>query len=109
MVSDVSARLSSGMVPFGYTHYESVDESPGLYCFWVRGACLYVGMSTNLKKRLQSHCMAESNTILKQHFDVYKNEIDLSIVYVDGTVEQLCELERQAISKLHPIANRQGQ
>lgn len=107
-VSDVILRLVAEQVPFGYTHYEHVDESPGLYCFWVRGTCLYVGMSTNLKKRLHSHCVAENNPILKEHFISYRNEIQLSLAYISVSVDKLCEFERQVISKLRPIANRRG-
>ena len=107
-VSNISSELANSLVPFGYNSYEYVDESPGLYCFWVRGTCLYVGMSTNLKRRLQQHCMTEDNPILKDHFRSYSNEIKLSFVYRDVLVDELRRYESQAISKLRPIANRSG-
>lgn len=107
-MSDIASKLASDLVQLGYTYYEHVDESPGLYCFWIRGTCLYVGMSTNLKRRLQQHCSAEDNPILKDHFRSYSNEIKLSLVYRNASVDELRRLELQAISKLRPIANRSG-
>ena len=105
---DIASRLAKDPVPFGYRSYEHVAETPGLYCFWIRRACLYVGMSTNLKRRLQQHCTAEDNPILKDHFRVYSSEVRLSLAYRNVPVDELRKLESQAISKLHPIANRSG-
>ena len=107
-MSDIASKLAKDPVPFGYRSYERVDEMPGLYCFWIRGACLYVGMSTNLKRRLQQHCTAEDNPILKDHFRVYSSEVRLSFACRDVPVDDLRRLESQAISKLRPIANRSG-
>ena len=100
--------LTRDRVPFGYASYERVAETPGLYCFWIRGACLYVGMSGNLKRRLQQHCTAEDNPILRDHFRVYSGEVEISIVYRDVSADELRKIESRAISKLHPIANRSG-
>lgn len=108
MVSDIVSILTKDSVPFGYSSHESVNESPGLYCFWLRNACLYVGMSTNLKRRLIQHCTMEDNPILKSHFHTYANEISLSLAYKNVAEKDLRSLESRAISKLRPLANRQG-
>ena len=107
-MSDVVSRLSDCPIPFGRMSYEHVDESPGLYCFWVRGTCLYVGMSTNLKRRLKEHCEAEDNERLSEYFEAYGAEIDAVIVYRDAPEARLRELESDAIKKLRPLANRRG-
>lgn len=107
-VSDIVGKLSRDHMPFGYNSYEHIEDSPGLYSFWVRGTCLYVGMSTSLKRRLEEHCRAESNPILKEYFEAYKNEIMLSMAYKCMPDDKLLKLESRAISALVPIANRTG-
>ena len=107
-MSDISA-LSRGLVGFGRQFHENVDEVQGLYAFWVRGACLYVGMSMNLKSRMQQHCEMETNPKIIENYDAYGGEIDVSLLYLEGYCEeQLRILESEAIRKFNPIANRQG-
>ena len=108
VVSDIVARLSHDKTGFGYLSYENVDELSGLYCFWVRDKCLYVGISTNLKRRLKQHCEGEDNKLLAEHFKAYGNEIKVSIVYEDTTEQNLRRLESDAIRELRPIANIRG-
>lgn len=108
-MSDIVGRLSAHPRLFGRMSYESVDESPGLYCFWVRGRCLYVGMSsTSLKRRLKEHCEAEDNELLSEYFETYGEDIEIVIVYSDAPEQSIRELESEAIRKLYPLANRQG-
>lgn len=105
-VSDIVSKLSKCTIQFGYRSYEQVDESSGIYCFWVRGVCLYIGMSTNLKQRLEQHCKSEVNPILKNYFETYENEISLSLAYENVSENELFRIESHAISAMHPIANR---
>lgn len=107
-VSDIVSRLSDRPVPFGRMSYEHINESPGLYCFWVRGACLYVGMSMNLRRRLREHCEAEDNVQLAEYFETYGSEIGVVTVYHDAPEARLRELESEAIRRMRPLANRQG-
>ena len=109
VVSDIVERLSTKNMGFGYMAYANVDEMGGLYSFWVRDTCLYVGESTNLKRRLKEHCEFEENPILKENFDAYSDEIMMVIAYEENAgVDELKKLESEAIKKMHPIANRQG-
>ena len=108
-MSDVVSRLSDHPTQFGSMFYESVDESPGLYSFWVRGVCLYVGKSMNLKRRLREHCEAEDNMLIRENFEVYGTEIKVVIAHYEGISEKyLYELESEAIRRMKPLANRQG-
>ena len=50
----------------------------------------------------------EDNPILKSHFHTYANEISLSLAYKNVAEKDLRSLESRAISKLRPLANRQG-
>lgn len=109
-MSDVVSRLSGHPVSFGSMSYEGVDDTPGLYCFWVRDTCLYVGKSDiSLKRRLKEHCEAEDNPLLREKFKAYSTEIKVVVAYYDGiSKERLRELESEAIRKMRPLANRQG-
>lgn len=105
---DAVKMLSGRRSGFGRLFYESIDESPGLYCFWTRNTCLYVGMSTNLKRRMKQHCEAETNPQLAEYFDVYNGEIEACVVYENVGEEILRRMESYAIQCLHPLANRMG-
>lgn len=109
-MSDVVSRLSGRPAPFGSMSYEGVDDSPGLYSFWVRGRCLYVGKSdTSLRRRLKEHCEAEDSPLLRENFEAYGTEIKAVVAYYeDVSEERLRELESEAIRKMRPLANRQG-
>ena len=109
-VSDIVSKLSERRVPFGRMSYEGADDVPGLYCFWVRGTCLYVGKSdTSLKRRLKEHCEAEDNPLLRENFEAYGKDIEMVIVnYDDISKKRLGELEFEAIRNMKPLANRQG-
>ena len=109
MVSDIVKRLSKDLTNFGQMVYENVDDVAGLYCFWVRGKCLYVGKSMSLKTRLKQHCEFQTNPILVEYFDVYSTEIKMALVFEPGMNDaELYKLESEAIKKMSPIANRQG-
>ena len=107
-MSDVISKLKTGLVSFGFAADEGVNASPGLYCFWLRGTCLYVGMSTNLKRRIAAHCTGETNPELADYFDTFEDEIKMAVAYIDAPEDELRKMEAGAMSKLHPITNRQG-
>lgn len=105
----VVSALSGPLAPFGHMSSEHADESPGLYSFWVRGTCLYVGMSMNLRQRLRQHCESEDNGQLRECFEAYSTEIKFAVMYHhDITEPRLRKLESGAIKAMHPLANRQG-
>ena len=80
-MSETARRLEAGPVPFGRGSHKVVDPLPGLYAFWVRGACLYVGMTANLERRILEHETAEDNPALGRYFGAYPGEIKVSIAY----------------------------
>ena len=103
----VSALMSCPM-PFGYGSHETVDESPGLYSFWARGTCLYVGMSENIRRRIKEHETAEANAELAKYFADFAEEIEFSVVYADMPEAVLRRLELDAVKRLRPLTNMQG-
>lgn len=101
-MSDVIDRLRLDTVPFGYEHHEVVPAEPGLYSFWLRERCLYVGMSDNLKRRIREHESNETNTDLAGYFDEFHDQIKISVVPMRGDLRRM---ESEAIRDLHPVTN----
>ena len=107
-MSEIESSLRKERIPFGYRRYEHVDESPGLYSFWARDTCLYVGMSMNLRNRLEQHCINESNPELKEFFETYNTEITFSVECVDVSEKELQRIEAVTIRAMQPLTNRIG-
>ncbi len=104
-VYDISSLISR-QVLCDFMFCNQIRRSPGLYSFWLRGRCLYVGMSDDLQRRILQHTHNETNPELAKYFDVYKNEIKISLAYLSCTKAELLNRERYAIDQLRPIANR---
>lgn len=97
--------LKTGLALFGHGSHVVVDPMPGLYAFWLRGTCLYVGMSENLARRVSEHETAEANPALNRYFCKFPGEIKMSIVYVNADANRLRDLESESIVKLRPLTN----
>ena len=106
-MSDIAGRLKNAAVPFGYLRHGAVPDGPGLYSFWLRGRCLYVGMSDDLRRRIHQHATMEANPALARYFAAYRNEIKVSAVPVRGA--DLRREEAGAIEELRPATNRTGE
>lgn len=104
-MSDMAGLLGTGLVPFGHGSHGAVDPAPGLYAFWLRGTCLYVGMSENLARRISEHEAAEANPALLRYFRRFPGEIEMSTAYVDAGAGRLRALESESIARLRPLAN----
>ena len=107
-MSEIADALRNSRVPFDSRSHERIDASPGLYAFWLRGTCLYVGMSEDLKRRIYQHATSEDNLELAHHFETYPYEIEISVVYKDIDSAILHRLELDTISALRPTDNIQG-
>lgn len=101
------ADLRSPRAPFGSGSHERISASPGLYAFWLRDTCLYVGMSEDLRRRIYQHENFEDNPELDRHFQAYPHEIEISVAYKDAASVVLRRLEQEAIRELNPLANVQ--
>ena len=104
-MSDMTQRLGSNLVPFGHGCHEVVDSIPGLYAFWLRGTCLYVGMTENMARRISEHETAEINPFLSQYFCKFPGEIEMAIAYVNTDARCLKDLESECIARLRPLTN----
>ena len=97
-------------------HYAFADRiAPnlaGLYVFWLEsGACLYVGRSINLRRRLREHKLQEDNPELQRWFRCFSRAIQVS--YIGRPINQfgdaIATLEQRAIRALRPLTNVQLQ
>lgn len=107
-MSSVAGLLSSNLAPFGHGCHKVVDPGPGLYAMWLRGQCLYVGMSEYLRRRISQHETAEDNQDLADYYRQFPGEIQVSVVHVDAGAARLRQLESEVINKLRPAANSRG-
>lgn len=94
---------------FDYNFHNRVaPESSGLYAFWLdSGACLYVGMSTNISQRMYQHRMQEHNPFLESYFRAFSRRIEVSYITLrDRSAADLRQLEDKLISVLRPLTNK---
>ena len=98
----------SGRVPFDYLFCNQVRPAGGVYAFWLRDECLYVGMSGDLRRRIGQHSTCEDNPELAGYFRACPGEIQISLEYLACPVPEMRRIERDLIRGLHPVANRQG-
>lgn len=108
VVFDIMSRLVSEKKSFAYDFHNQITNSRGLYCFWLRDSCLYVGMSEDLQRRIAEHSHAEDNPLLIKYFKAYSNEIKISFIYLDFSTDKLKHIESKVILELRPMANRKG-
>ena len=107
-MSVIMSELESGARPFDYNFHSNVGNHAGLYSFWLRGRCIYVGMSMDLQKRIAQHSRDEANPKLREYFEGYPKEIEISFVYLDRSEDEIRSMESQIISGVRPLANVAG-
>ena len=89
-------------------HHRVADGAGGLYAFWLNaGACLYVGQSRDLSRRLYQHRMNEHNSDLEGYFRAFSQQIEVSYFALPNPGEaDLKRLEDRLIETLRPITNK---
>ena len=107
-MSSLTSLLTTNFMPFGHSCHEVVDPGPGLYAMWLRGQCLYVGMSEDIRRRISQHENSEDNQDLAAYYRQFPSEVRIAVVHVDVDAYQLRRLESEAIEKLRPIVNKRG-
>ena len=100
--------LRNGRRPFTHMFDHRIGRTEqGLYAFWLRSSCLYVGMSTVLRRRIHQHRMQEHNDTLSRYFIAFWSDIEASFVALNGKTEpELRRAEREVIQQLRPRTNK---
>ena len=108
-ITSLVERLSHTR-PFDYNYPGRVgDDVSGLYSFWLRGCCLYVGMSIDIRRRLIDHRMNEENPKLAGYVRAFHGEIEASFVPLEGiTKTMLHDIEKRVIRSMRPQTNVSG-
>lgn len=107
MCSDAIETLKVEREPFDYCFHNRVKQGqPGLYAFWLQaGACLYVGQSKDISRRLYQHRMHEHNPRLEKFFTTFPKDIQVSYVVLGNGRTRLRKIEELAIHRLRPLTN----
>jgi excinuclease UvrABC nuclease subunit len=80
-----------------------VPEEPGVYMFWARRLCLYVGKADNLRSRLLQHWRDCHNQELKNWMRVHGSKLCISYLV---SKRSLPVLEQEYIDRLSPHLNK---
>ena len=98
-------RLRRG--PFTYNYHNRISKDmSGLYAFWLRGRCLYVGKSIDISRRMYQHRMTEHNPKLERYFSAFAQEIEVSYIsLMDKSETEILRLENKMIRILRPATN----
>ena len=99
-------RTQQQVFDFGF-QYRVDSGLGGLYAFWLSGgACLYVGMTIDIRRRMGEHRTDTHNSHLQQYFSAFYGEIMVSYVALPGYSEaELKAMEDKAKGKLRPFNN----
>ena len=102
--------MLSATRPFDYNYHNRVGGGVrGLYSFWFHGCCLYVGMSTDIGRRLWEHRTNETNADLHKYTHAFSREIEVSHVDMAGIERKVLEdIEARVIRRMEPRTNRQN-
>lgn len=104
------AEMLSYTRPFTYNYHNTVGEGVrGLYSFWLRGCCLYVGRSMDIRRRLWEHRTNEANQDLAKYMSAFSRDIEVSHIELENiTKKVLKDVEAKAIRYMDPKTNLQN-
>ena len=93
---------------FDYNFHHRASRSGGLYAFWLdAGACLYVGESNNISRRMSDHRFREHNDELEEYFIAYPQQIQVSYVALPSLSRgDRLRLEDKLKITLRPLTNK---
>lgn len=103
-------KMLSYTRPFTYNYHNMVETGVcGLYSFWLRGCCLYVGRSMDIRRRLWEHRTNETNLDLARYMSAFSGDIEVSHIELENITERVLEdIEARVIRYMDPRTNRQN-
>lgn len=93
---------------FDYNFHNRVEPgTAGLYAFWLdTGACLYVGESEDIGRRMYQHRFAQHNPDLRRFLKAFAQRIEVSYYTLQGSSQaDRRQLERRLIDALRAFTN----
>ena len=102
MCESSCARLAFKLVNIEST----IPEEPGVYAFWFRNNCIYVGKTEQqtLKKRILDHWRDPQNPGLRLWLKAQRNKIDISFRVINN-ISQIKVYEKYYINYFQPRTN----
>lgn len=91
--------------PFRFSVIDKAPNTPGVYVFFLRHRCIYVGKTeVSLRQRLTQHWVGSHNRKLRTYLDA--NGKELKICYKDINQSGMIDVwERYCIKTYQPVAN----
>lgn len=82
------------------------DDHGGVYGFWFRRYCVYIGMTVrqSLRKRLSDHWVCSHNKFLRDWIKAKGENLQVSFRPLQSALE-ITELEKKYIRRYQPLAN----
>jgi excinuclease UvrABC nuclease subunit len=91
-------------IPFRRSSIETViPAESGIYMFWSKKFCLYVGKADNLRERLISHWGKSHNPDLRLWIKAHGADLCITFKTID---ENLQNAEQELIDRLSPHLNK---
>ena len=91
-------------IPFRRSSIEaSVPSASGIYMFWSKKFCLYVGKADNLCERLLSHWLRSHNPELNMWIKARGTDLCVTYRLVDSNLQNA---EQELIDRLSPHLNK---
>ena len=99
-----SACLPNGGIPFRRSTIEVVvPQKSGIYVFWSKRFCLYVGKADVLRERLLRHWVASHNPDLRLWIRAHGSKLSVTYKLVESDLQNA---EQSYIDMLSPHLNK---
>lgn len=93
------------LAPFSLRAIDRLDpDAAGVYGFWFRRECIYIGLASNLRSRLLQHWAGSHNDGLKDWMRAKKADLHFNYK-VAGPADDIKQMERFFIQRFSPRTN----
>jgi len=83
---------------------ETLPEESGIYIFYLKNCCIYIGRSKNLKQRISTHLHTDKYSIIHTIFRYSKNDT-FKVKFALVRKNLILKTERYCINKMKPVFN----
>jgi excinuclease UvrABC nuclease subunit len=104
----MSCNPTEGTIPFRLAAFEALPfDKHGLYSFWYKRTCIYVGKAENssIRKRLTEHWTKTHNDYLADWINAKGPDLRIKVKVIETRAE-IEIFERFFIRKFKPLANK---
>lgn len=97
----------TSLQPFRLSRIEQLPGGRGIYGFWYRRRCIYIGKAQDqpIRTRLEQHWKRCHNDDLRLWMEATRGDLLFAICVVEGP-ENIDAAERRYIRRFQPVANK---